>query len=81
VEPAVQALALDLEEPPPARMAERAALRREQGRAGRVRRAARPDPARAPAGVPRVPLARAVLRLSVPAAPTIRPDGNNLLAS
>ena len=78
VEPAVQALALELEleEPPRARVAERAALRLEQGRVGRVLRAARPDPARAPAGVPRVPPAKAAPRLSVPAGPTIRPDGN-----
>ena len=67
------------EEPAPAPVAERLA-RRVEGRAVLVPAAALVrDPMRVPAGTVRIAAAKAAPRISVLAAPTIQPDGNNIL--
>ena len=66
------------EEPAPAPVAERLA-RRVEGRAVLVPAALVRDPMPVPAGAVRIAAAKAAPRISVLAAPTIQPDGNNIL--
>lgn len=77
VERAALVPARELEEPAPARRAERP-VQPDQGRAVLVPGAA--DPALRPAEMARVTPARAVPRRSVLAGLTIRPDGNKIVA-